>query len=65
MVPLFARINVQPLTPSWINILIAGKENSAIAWGLSLYPGLAIWIPVLGHNLLGEGIRDPIDPRLE
>jgi peptide/nickel transport system permease protein len=35
-----------------------------IAWWLSLYPGLAILVTVLGYNLLGEGIRDALDPRL-
>jgi len=60
----FLGIGVQPPTPSWGNILTAGKDNIDIAWWLSLYPGLAILITVLGYNLLGEGIRDAIDPRL-
>ncbi|MBI4620937.1 MAG: ABC transporter permease [Desulfobacterales bacterium] len=60
----FLGIGVQPPTPSWGNILTAGKDNIEIAWWLSLYPGLAILITVLGYNLLGEGIRDAIDPRL-
>jgi peptide/nickel transport system permease protein len=61
----FLGIGVQPPTPSWGNILTAGKDNIEIAWWLSLYPGLAILITVLGYNLLGEGIRDSIDPRLK
>ncbi|MBM4331100.1 MAG: ABC transporter permease [Deltaproteobacteria bacterium] len=61
----FLGIGVQPPTPSWGNILTAGKDNIQIAWWLSLYPGLAILITVLGYNLLGEGIRDAIDPRLK
>jgi peptide/nickel transport system permease protein len=60
----FLGIGVQPPTPSWGNILTAGKDNIDIAWWLSLYPGLAILIAVLGYNLLGEGIRDALDPRL-
>ena len=60
----FLGIGVQPPTPSWGNILTAGKDNIDIAWWLSLYPGLAILITVLGYNLLGEGIRDSLDPRL-
>jgi len=60
----FLGIGVQPPTPSWGNILTAGKENIATAWWLSLFPGLAILITVLAYNLLGEGIRDTIDPRL-
>jgi len=61
----FLGIGVQPPTPSWGNILTAGKDNIEIGWWLSLYPGLAILITVLGYNLLGEGIRDAIDPRLK
>ena len=61
----FLGIGVQPPTPSWGNILTAGKDNIDIAWWLSLYPGLAILITVLGYNLLGEGIRDALDPRLK
>ncbi len=61
----FLGIGVQPPTPSWGNILTAGKDNIEIAWWLSLYPGLAILTTVLGYNLLGEGIRDAIDPRLK
>jgi peptide/nickel transport system permease protein len=60
----FLGIGVQPPDPSWGNILTAGKDNIDIAWWLSLYPGLAILITVLGYNLLGEGIRDVFDPRL-
>ena len=60
----FLGIGVQPPTPSWGNILTAGKDNIDIAWWLSLYPGLAILITVLGYNLLGEGIRESLDPRL-
>ncbi len=61
----FLGIGVQPPTPSWGNILTAGKDYIDIAWWLSLYPGLAILITVVGYNLLGEGIRDSLDPRLK
>jgi len=61
----FLGIGVQPPTPSWGNILTAGKDNIDIAWWLSLYPGLAILVTVLGYNILGEGIRDALDPRLK
>jgi peptide/nickel transport system permease protein len=61
----FLGIGVQPPTPSWGNILTAGKDNIDIAWWLSFYPGLAILITVVGYNLLGEGIRDALDPRLK
>ncbi len=61
----FLGIGVQPPTPSWGNILTVGKNYIEFAWWLSLFPGLAILITVLGYNLLGEGIRDAVDPRLK
>jgi peptide/nickel transport system permease protein len=61
----FLGIGVQPPTPSWGNILTSGKDYIEFAWWLSLYPGLAILVTVLAYNLLGEGIRDAIDPRLQ
>jgi peptide/nickel transport system permease protein len=60
----FLGLGVQPPTPSWGNILTAGQANIEIAWWLSLFPGLAILITVMSYNLLGEGIREAIDPRL-
>jgi peptide/nickel transport system permease protein len=60
----FLGIGVQPPIPTWGNILTLGKDNIEIAWWLSVFPGLAILITVLGYNLLGEGVRDSIDPRL-
>lgn len=60
----FLGLGVQPPTPTWGNILTLGKDNIEIAWWLSVFPGLAILITVLSYNLLGEGIRDAIDPRL-
>ncbi|MBW2146666.1 MAG: ABC transporter permease [Deltaproteobacteria bacterium] len=60
----FLGIGVQPPEPSWGNILTEGKDNITFAWWLSLFPGLAILVTVLGYNLLGEGFRDAMDPRL-
>ena len=60
----FLGIGVQPPTPSWGNILTSGKDNIQIAWWLSLFPGLAILVTVMAYNLLGEGLRDALDPRL-
>jgi len=45
-------------------ILLNGKDNIQIGWWLSLFPGLAILVTVLSYNLLGEGLRDALDPRL-
>ena len=60
----FLGIGVQPPTPSWGNMLIVGKQTLGTAWWLSAFPGLAILLTVLGYNLLGEGIRDALDPRI-
>jgi len=60
----FLGIGVQPPTPSWGNMLIAGKQTLGTAWWLSAFPGFAILLTVLGYNLLGEGIRDALDPRI-
>lgn len=60
----FLGLGVQPPEPSWGNILASGKSNLTVAWWLSVYPGLAILITVLSYNLIGEGLRDALDPRL-
>jgi peptide/nickel transport system permease protein len=59
----FLGIGVQPPTPSWGNILTSGKDYIEFAWWLSLFPGIAILVTVLSYNLVGEGIRDALDPR--
>lgn len=56
----FLGIGVQPPTPSWGNILSEGKAVMGAGWWMMLFPGLAIFITVLGYNLLGEGIREKI-----
>lgn len=60
----FLGIGVPPPEPSWGNILASGKDNIETAWWLSVYPGLAILVTVLSYNLVGEGLRDTLDPRL-
>jgi peptide/nickel transport system permease protein len=59
----FLGLGVQAPESSWGNILTDGKEYIQFAWWLSVYPGMAILITVLGYNLLGEGLRDALDPR--
>jgi len=61
----FLGLGVQAPQASWGNILTDGKDYIQFAWWLSLFPGLAILITVLGYNLLGEGLRDALDPRSE
>jgi len=60
----FLGFGVQPPAPSWGNILTEGRTYIFGAWWLTAFPGLAILITVLAFNLLGEGLRDAIDPRL-
>lgn len=59
----FLGLGVQPPTPSWGNILTSGKDVLEIAWWLSLFPGLFILLSVLCYNLIGEGLRDALNPR--
>ena len=60
----FLGLGVQPPHATWGNILNEGKDAIELAWWLSVYPGVAILVTVLSYNLLGEGIRDALDPRL-
>ena len=60
----FLGIGVQPPTPSWGNILMDGKSTLGVAWWLTIFPGVFILLTVLAYNLLGEGLRDLLEPRL-
>jgi peptide/nickel transport system permease protein len=60
----FLGLGMQPPLPSWGNMLLEGKSALGIAWWLSAFPGFAILLTVLGYNLLGESLRDILDPRL-
>lgn len=60
----FLGLGMQPPLPSWGNMLLEGKSSLGIAWWLSAFPGFAILLTVLGYNLLGESLRDILDPRL-
>jgi len=53
----FLGIGIQPPTPSWGNILNEAKLSLGIAWWLSLFPGLAIFITIIAFNLIGEGLK--------
>ncbi|MDL2285158.1 ABC transporter permease [Desulfovibrio sp. OttesenSCG-928-F07] len=59
----FLGLGVQAPTASWGNMLLEGKQTMEIAWWLSLFPGLSILLTVLGYNLLGENLRNVLDPR--
>jgi len=58
----FLGLGVQPPTPSWGGMLSAAREQLFTAPWISIFPGLAIFITVLGLNLLGDGLRDILDP---
>jgi peptide/nickel transport system permease protein len=60
----FLGIGVQPPTPSWGNILMDGKSTLGVAWWHTVFPGLFILLTVLAYNLLGEGLRDLLEPRM-
>jgi len=60
----FLGIGVQPPTPSWGNILMDGKSTLGVAWWLTVFPGLFILMTVLAYNILGERLRDILEPRI-
>lgn len=59
----FLGLGIQPPEPSWGGILSVGKDYITVAWWLSVFPGVAIFLTVLSFNLLGEALRDAIDPK--
>jgi peptide/nickel transport system permease protein len=59
----FLGLGVQPPTPSWGTMLNGGRAHILDAPHLTLFPGLAIALLVLGFNFLGDGLRDRLDPR--
>jgi peptide/nickel transport system permease protein len=61
----FLGIGPPPPAPSWGNIIAEGRDYSVEAWWVMLFPGLAISLAALGMNLLGDGLRDVLDPRLK
>ena len=61
----FLGLGVQPPTPTWGWMLSDGRNYVATAWWLATFPGLAIMLTVLAINLLGDWLRDTLDPRLK
>ena len=60
----FLGMGVQPPQPSWGTMLAEGRDYLSNAWWLATMPGVAISLVVLGANLLGDGLRDLLDPHL-
>ncbi len=58
----FLGFGIQPPTPSWGNMVAEGREALSYAWWVATFPGLAITLTVIAFNLLGEGLRDTLDP---
>jgi peptide/nickel transport system permease protein len=61
----FLGLGVQPPTPEWGTMLGEGRQYIFRAPTITLFPGLAIFLAVLGFNLLGDGLRDALDPRMQ
>lgn len=60
----FLGLGIQPPTPSWGKMLAEGRDYLSNAWWLSTFPGIAISLAVLGANLVGDAVRDLLDPNL-
>lgn len=60
----FIGLGAQPPSPEWGAMLADGRSYMGVADHLTLFPGLAIFLTVLGFNLLGDGLRDALDPKL-
>jgi len=61
----FLGLGIQPPTPAWGSMIASGRDYMLSAWWISTLPGVALLILVLSINLLGEGLRDILDPRLK
>ena len=61
----FLGLGALPPTPEWGLMVSSAREYVATAWWVVTYPGVAILLSVLGFNLLGDGLRDALDPRLK
>jgi peptide/nickel transport system permease protein len=59
----FLGLGIQPPTPSWGGMLGEGRVYVFTRWWLATFPGLAIFVTTLGINLVGDGLRDLLDPR--
>src|SRR5690606_3853080 len=60
----FLGLGVPPPTPTWGDMVAAGRDNLTNAWWVATFPGLTIVLVVLAFNLVGDGLRDALDPRL-
>lgn len=61
----FLGLGIQPPTPAWGSMINSGRAFMLTSWWVSTMPGIALLVLVLSINLLGEGLRDILDPRLK
>ena len=61
----FLGLGIQPPTPEWGSMLSSGRQYIRAAWWVCAFPGIAIMISILSLNLLGDGLRDALDPKLK
>jgi len=61
----FLGVGAQPPTPEWGALISKGREHMRVAWWMSTFPGLAIFMSILAINLVGDSLRDILDPRLK
>ncbi len=61
----FIGLGIQPPSPEWGAMLAGGRTYLRDAWHITLFPGIAIMITILSLNMLGDGLRDALDPRLK
>lgn len=61
----FIGLGIQPPAPEWGSMLSGGRQFLRYAWHVTAFPGIAIMLTILSLNLLGDGLRDALDPRLK
>jgi len=61
----FLGVGVPPPTPTWGNILSTAEQHIDYAWWLVIFPGIAIFLTVAAFNIIGDRVRDALDPRSE
>jgi peptide/nickel transport system permease protein len=59
----FLGLGIQPPTPSWGNMIATGRDSLFHSWWVAVFPGAALAVAVIAFNLVGEGLRDALDPR--
>ena len=60
----FLGLGVEPPAPAWGTIISEGRRFINTQWWISTFPGIAVLLTALGINLIGEGLRDALDPRM-